>query len=284
MNEYSKYGAFLVFLLLNFGLKAEIPSATKGHLLVSETLYIPLNKTVHIILGEEIQKIDVGSEQVLYHTAHNRIQLKAAQQDFEETNLMVETRKGYAMFILRYADEPPKLFYNYSKLLQKGSDTLEGQETQQQEGAIATQSSTSKYKSKCEQVLQKKRHLRTIGMQEQNVSAELECLLAAKNELYLRIKINNQSSIDYEIDCMRFSVCSAKNKHIKQSYDLSPVYILYEDRPCIEPGTSGVRVIVFKKFTMAKNKRLIVDIREKSGGRRRFFTLTPQELNHAKRF
>lgn len=278
----SKYSAFLVLLFMHFGLNAETPPSPPGQLLVSETLYIPFNKTVHIILGEEIHKIDVGSQDVLYQTAHNRLQLKAAQPEFEETNLMVETSSGYALFLLRYAEAPKKLFYDYSKQFQKGNDTLEQAARQQQSAALANKSSAVKYK--CEQVLKKKRHLRSIGMQAQNVSAELECLLADKNALYFRIKINNESGISYEVDLLGFSVCSVKNKRIEQCYELSPVYSLSADGLCIEQGSSGVFVFVFNKFTLAKPQRFIVDIQEKSGGRRCSFSLTSKELNDAKRF
>lgn len=284
MNVYSKSVCFWVFLLINLGVKAETPLATHGQLLVSEILYIPFNKTVHVILGEQIHKIDVGSQQVFYQTEHNRLQLKAAQPEFEETNLMVETASGYALFILRYAEAPKKLFYNYSKLFQKCDDTLHKAATQQQAGPTASKNSPVNYKSKCEEVVKKKRHLRTIGMEAQNLSAELECLLADKNELYFRIKINNASGIDYEVELLGFSVCSVKNKRIEQCYDLSPVYIFSEACGCIERGTSGVFIIVFSKFTLAKNQRLLVDIQEKSGGRRRSFCLTPKEVNYAKRF
>src|SRR5690606_26501384 len=108
MRQISVIG-LMILLLTNF--KGLAQQAAQS--IPSRPIEIAFSKTTNLVFPFEIKSVDRGSKDVLAQKAggiENVLQLKAARQDFDETNLTVITSDGKLYsFLVNYADNPSAL-------------------------------------------------------------------------------------------------------------------------------------------------------------------------------
>ena len=257
-------------MLLYYDLQAD-------ELILEKRIQVPFNKTVVLVFDQDIVEFDLGSQEVLYKKEKRKVKLKAAVENFEETNLILETYQGkFCLFTLCWHPNPEKIFFSFKlpavdKASQKKSSS-----------ATATHQEDAFYK-KCQLVLKTKRDINTIGEILGSVSIELENILADKDLLFFKITINNNSEIRYDIDVIDFVISNKKKKRINQDESLQPIYSLHPGLVSVPAYCSLQQVLVFKKFTFTHKQRLRIEVRELQGGRSLNFILTTKQLLDAKK-
>lgn len=89
-----------------------------------------------------------------------------------------------------------------------------------------------------------------------------------RNELYIKLRILNNSGVDYQVNFLGFSIVARKKskKSTSQSISLKPLFI-YEGFNTIAAGDSQKAVYVFDKFGIDKNKKIQIELNEKKGER-----------------
>lgn len=225
-------------------------------------LAIAFNRTTSLVFPYAIKSVDRGSQSILAQKAkgvENILQIKAGKEGFEETNLTVITAEGKLYcFLLNYAPQPSvlNLIFGTSKPFVKvalfsSEDHNEG-EVQAYSNAVTVE------KKKVHGIKDKKYGMRF----------RLDGLFIRDNVMYYRIKMENQSNINYDIDQLRFFIRDRKKakRTATQEIEIKPLYVK-NDTPTVKGQSEHTFVFALPKFTIPDQKYLAIQLMEKNGGR-----------------
>jgi conjugative transposon TraN protein len=253
-------GAFM--LLVTFSADAQQAANSRVQSIAPYKLEISCLKTTNIIFPYAIISVDRGSKDVLAQKAkgvENILQVKAAKDCIQETNLSVVTSDGRLnSFILSYVGQPSIL--NYSLVdnpPQSGTIFLSPEKINQAEiQAYARAASTWRK--------------RVTGIKEKDfgIRFQMNGLFVHGDILYCRIRIENKSNINYDIDQLRFFIRDQKkaNRTATQEIEVTPAYI-QDNADKIEAQAGHTIVFALPKFTIPDKKYLAIQLMEKNGGR-----------------
>jgi conjugative transposon TraN protein len=159
-------------------------------------LTITYSKTTSIIFPYAIISVDRGSKDVLAQKAEgvqNVLQVKAAKQNFQQTNLTVITADGKLIsFIVDYAEQPSVLNLSLTNGEKKNSVSILSN--------IANQAEVQEY-AKLASVSKEK--ARGVKDKRFGICVKLNGLFIHDNIMYLRMSIANKTNINYDIDELR---------------------------------------------------------------------------------
>ena len=220
-------------------------------------LSICFQKTTNIIFPYRIEKADIGSGDVIGHKdagLPNVLFLKANRKDFKSTNLSVYTSDGKLYsFLVQYRENPDTLnllFLKNEKSVFTISDSLNE--------AILDSDAVNILREEAFM------HRRTSSQQ---MKVILRGIFISDHLMWFKIEIFNHSEVDYQPEYIRFSI---QDKHTGkrtavQENEKIPVWQTPNDP--IPGQESKTIVYAFQAFTMDKDKKLLIDISEKNGGR-----------------
>lgn len=239
---------------------------------ISDFLDITYSKTTSIVFPYAIHSVDKGSQDVLVQKAkglENVLQVKAARQHFEETNLTVITSDGKLYnFTLCYADNPTKLTYTYSEA-RKGNFLTYSESNDNQQRLV--------YGAELAYHERKKVNYKKT---DNGITLAVTGLFIHNDLIHYRIKIVNDTHISYDIDQLRFFIRDQKKakRTASQEIEILPVWIY---KAIEKVGAKGVAqfVCVLPKFTIPDDKNLIVELIERSGGRHLLLELKNSKTN-----
>ncbi|HET6255891.1 MAG TPA: DUF4138 domain-containing protein [Puia sp.] len=86
--------------------------------------------------------------------------------------------------------------------------------------------------------------------------------------LFFSLKLINRSPLDYDVDSIRFFVAE-KQKGIRSPQrlkELAPIYV-YDSATQVKGYSRVASVIVLQRLTLARHRRLRIEVLEKNGGR-----------------
>lgn len=249
-------------LLLLFSARAQAPKMARLKPIEPHSLEITTSKTTHLIFPVAILSADRGSSDILVQKAkgaENILQVKAAAENFQETNLTVLTVDGQLYsFILNYAAAPTQL-----NMIITGDAPLSNA-VQLSPGHINLPH-IQRQAQKAAEGLSKQRG---IGDKKFGIHFHMNGLFIHEDILYCRLRIENHSPIDYDIDGLRFYIRDQQKvkRTATQEIEITPL-IVYNDAPKIDGGSGRTMVIALSKFTLPDAKYLTVQLLEKGGGR-----------------
>lgn len=245
----------------------------------SDTIQVSFNKTIHIFFDSNVKYFDVGSPDVLIDSATAMVKLKAAIVNFKPTNLTVLTEKGYHHFILTYKENPAQYVY---KITTANPIKETASETKSQES-----NNVIDFESACKQVLAKGATINDIGIVGRKTNFLMKGIFIDSDYLFFVVEIENRSNINYDIDFLKFLTRNNKllntKKYAIQETVLEPVFILNDSINTVDANSSVLKVFVFKKFTIASDKKMFVELWEKGGERQLNFTLDDADILEAKK-
>lgn len=261
-------------LLLTFQVKAQLATFQTD----SRSKIAPLNlaisylKTTNLIFPFTIKSVDRGSAEVLVQKAvgiENVLQVKAAKDSFQQTNLTVITADGFLYsFLLHYSAEPTTLNLQLS-------DRPMGYEPL----AIFTASRDNQEKilTISELVSAKMRTLKGPGANKHDVAMSLMGIFIKDNLLYFQFQLDNNSNISYDIDQFRFFIIDKKKSKRTAAQQLEQVPInIYGNATVLHEQSTQHLVVALEKFTIPDSKNLIIQMGEKNGGRHLSLKVTNQ--------
>jgi len=87
--------------------------------------------------------------------------------------------------------------------------------------------------------------------------------------LFFRLALSNHSHLDYDVDSIRFFMkdSRATKKNAPAIHPLASLYC-YGNTRLIRGKSREESVIVLQRFTLPADKRLVIEVSEKNGGRR----------------
>lgn len=248
-------------------------------------LEVTFDKTVHIIFPAAIRYVDLGSNNIIAGkagTAENILRIKAAIRGFEaETNLAVITEDGsYYTFNVKYAVEPEKLNIEMKDFMHDGIATnrpnnsmdIYLKELGSESPRIVYLINRAIYKTD-------KRIVKHIGSKRFSIQYLLKGIYSNNNLLYLHTSIKNSSNVPFDVDFVRMKIIDkkvAKQTAIQET-------VIYPLRAYNFVSTIGGKqtertVFAIDKITIPNDKKLVIELFEKNGGRNQSFTIENEDL------
>lgn len=251
---------------------------------------VTFDKTTTIIFPSPIKDVDLGSANIIAGRANssdNVLRVKAAIRGFEqETNLSAITEEGsFYTFNIRYADEPVKLniemkdFMHDGDAVNRPNNSLEIylKELGSESPKLVHLIMRSIYHTD-------KRLIKHIGSKRFGIQYLLKGIYSHNNLLYLHTQIKNESNVPFDIDFIRFKIVDkkvAKRTAIQETV-IIPLRA-YNRVTSVYGNSSEKTVFTIEKITIPDDKKLIVELFEKNGGRNQSFTIENEDLVRAEK-
>ena len=227
-----------------------------------KNLHIGYSKTTSIVFPYAIKSIDKGSPDVLMQKAkgvENILLVKAAKQNFNQTNLTVVTADNRLyVFVLNYDEACPDLNIKADNTAVVNGNILFSAENDNQK-------EIEQYASLA---LSKKKRVSGLKRSKFEVKLNVTGIFIHQDILYFRLLLGNSSRINYEIDQLRFFIRDQKKskRTASQEIEILPLYVSASSD--VIPDKSEVSVVyAFGKFTIPEKKYLTIQLIEKNGGR-----------------
>lgn len=253
-------GVFIVFT----SIKVFSQTFTNEKVMVIEPypLAITFYKTSNLIFPYAIKSVDRGSNDILVQKAkgmENILQLKAAKQNFKETNLTVITSDGkFYSYTVIYSDSISALNIQFSN---NGND-------EDVKNLFPESMNDANIQTNAKKIMNEERTVFGVKDKKDGIKIQLLGVYIAEDIIYYQLKLQNHSNINYDIDQFRFFICDQKKlkRTAAQEIEIKPLYI-EANRPAILGKTEQVFVFALPKFTIPDKKVLKVQLMEKNGGR-----------------
>ncbi len=122
--------------------------------------------------------------------------------------------------------------------------------------------------AEAEKVINEKRNIYGIKDKSYGIKMLMDGLFIKDNVLYCRLKLQNNSSINYDIEQLRFFIRDEKKskRTATQELEINPINV-NGDTGAVTAQTEKVFVFALPKFTIPDKKYLAIELMEKSGGR-----------------
>lgn len=235
-------------------------------------------KTTVILFPTAIKSVDRGSKFVLAEKvkdAENVLKLKSERLGLPESNLSVITADGKLYsFIVDDTDNLPYQAIDLRKQEQREKAAIRFADAGLNEVQVRDISARITSLHPFLKVKDKNDQLRF----------ELQGIYMAKDVMFYQFKLSNYSHIDYSLDFSRFYVRDKKKvkRMAIQEQEITPLQ-QYPDTSFTVSGKSHRSIVIaFKKFTIADNKRLAIELFEKNGDRHLAIEMDGDEILKAR--
>jgi conjugative transposon TraN protein len=254
---------------------------------------LTFNKTVHLFFPDDVTYFDIGSDDVLGESKKTILKIAPKIEDFGETNLTVITANNICYtFLLKYSKDINMFNYFLNDTMgrkiegKKVQVSNTGAEIKQEKQAKIEFEKDSGYISVCRSIVKISPSYWNIGASVKKIYLAINNIFVHEDKLYFVISIGNQSNINYDIDFLRMYV--ANKKKIKRSSiqeEIKDPVFTFNWIPEINAKTNDhFMVLVFDKFTIPDNKKLVFELYEKNGGRNISFDVTRDLIAGASAF
>jgi conjugative transposon TraN protein len=211
-------------------------------------LELASNKTTSLIFPFPILHVDRGSLEVLVlqvKDAKNILLVKAGSCALGETNLSVITGDGslYA-FRVSYQAEPLQWVYHLPVL---------NRTSVEMDAAMLLDNAPLSRRLKWERY---------------GITLQVSGIYIRGPVMYWQLRLTNESPIGYDVGSLRFYLRDKKvaKRTAVQEVELAPVYTCGK-LEAVAPHTEAVMIICLNKLTIPDAKELVLELREKDGGR-----------------
>lgn len=251
-------------------------------------LEITYDKTVHVIFPAPVRYVDLGSPNLIAGKAdgaENVIRVKATTRHFrQETNMSVITEDGnFYTFNVKYADEPLLLnvemcdFIHDGESVNRPNNAMEIYLTEldNESPRLARLIMKSVHEND-------KRRIRHIGSKRFGVQFLLKGMYTHSDLLYFHTQVKNTSHVPFDVDFITFKIVDKKvvKRTAMQEQVIYPLRA-YNYVTRVNGRDSECTVFALPKFTIPDDKKLVVEMFEKQGGRHQRFEVVNEDLVRA---
>lgn len=253
---------------------------------------VTFDKTTTLIFPSSIKDVDLGSSNIVAARAQssdNVLRVKAAIRGFEkETNMSVITEEGsFYTFNIRYADEPVKLNIEMKDFMHDGEAVNHPNNSME----IYLKDLGSESPKVVHLIMRSiyhggdKRIIKHIGSKRFGLQYLLKGIYTHNNLLYLHTQIKNESNVTFDIDFIRIKIVDKKltKRTAIQEMIIIPPLRAFNYVTEIPGNSTRQTVFTIEKITIPDNKKLIVELYEKQGGRNQSFTIENADLVRAEK-
>jgi conjugative transposon TraN protein len=217
--------------------------------------------------------------------AENVLRVKAATQGFSmESNLSVITEDGsYYTFNVKYSDEPVKLSVEMADFLHSGNAVNRpGNEIPIYLSDLGNESPYLVRLIMGTVYRNNRKRIRHIGSQNFGIQYILKGLYSHNDLLFFHLQLKNFSTVSFNIDYIVFKIVDKKvaKRTAIQEQVIVPLRS-YNQMTCVAGNGEERTVFTLPKFTVPKDRRLIIELTDRDGGRNQTLTVENSDLVHA---
>lgn len=239
---------------------------------VLDTIYANDTKNVALFFPEPIRQGISGSENFVFTYNREKEQYFGLLQakPGKESNLLVINKNGSIFsYIVRYKAKLSQLNYFIPMSNSIGNEKPIVKDSIQVEPAEnGIDYGTYYYEKFCSYLLDRKQRISGIKKQNEGITLSVENIVFDKEELYFVIQIENNSTLDFDLNFLKFSVETrqkGKRKSLQRLYK-EPIFKWVLPSKIVENETIRF-VYVLPKFSLSSDRRAILELNEKSGER-----------------
>ena len=251
-------------------------------------LEITYDKTVHVIFPAPVRYVDLGSPNLIAGKAdgaENVIRVKATTRHFrQETNMSVITEDGnFYTFNVKYADEPLLLNVEMCDFIHDGESVNRPNNAMEIYLTELDNESPRLVRLIMKSVHENdKRRIRHIGSKRFGVQFLLKGMYTHSDLLYFHTQVKNTSHVPFDVDFIIFKIVDKKvvKRTAMQEQVIYPLRA-YNYVTRVNGRDSECTVFALPKFTIPDDKKLVVEMFEKQGGRHQRFEVVNEDLVRA---
>lgn len=251
-------------------------------------LEITYDKTVHVIFPASVRYVDLGSPNLIAGKAdgaENVIRVKATTRHFrQETNMSVITEDGnFYTFNVKYADEPLLLNVEMCDFIHDGESVNRPNNAMEIYLTELDNESPRLVRLIMKSVHENdKRRIRHIGSKRFGVQFLLKGMYTHSDLLYFHTQVKNTSHVPFDVDFITFKIVDKKvvKRTAMQEQVIYPLRA-YNYVTRVNGRDSECTVFALPKFTIPDDKKLVVEMFEKQGGRHQRFEVVNEDLVRA---
>ena len=251
-------------------------------------LEITYDKTVHVIFPAPVRYVDLGSPNLIAGKAdgaENVIRVKATTRHFrQETNMSVITEDGnFYTFNVKYADEPLLLNVEMCDFIHDGESVNRPNNAMEIYLTELDNESPRLVRLIMKSVHENdKRRIRHIGSKRFGVQFLLKGMYTHSDLLYFHTQVKNTSHVPFDVDFITFKIVDKKvvKRTAMQAQVIYPLRA-YNYVTRVNGRDSECTVFALPKFTIPDDKKLVVEMFEKQGGRHQRFEVVNEDLVRA---
>ncbi|WP_198938432.1 DUF4138 domain-containing protein [Tenacibaculum holothuriorum] len=250
-----------------------------------DTIYANDTKNVALFFPEPIRQGITGSDNFVF--TYNRekeqyfglLQAKPGQ----ESNLLVINRNGSIFsYIVRYKKQLSKLNYFIPLSNSIGNEKPLAIDSIQAETSEKSIDNRTYYHHKfCSYLLNRNQRIGRIKKRNEGIVLSVENIVFDKEELYFVILIENNSTLDYDLNFLNLSIETrqkGKKKSLQRLYQ-EPIYKHSLPSKIVE-GKLIRFVYVLPKFSLSDDRRAILELNEKNGERNIELKISHRYINN----
>ena len=251
-------------------------------------LEITYDKTVHVIFPAPVRYVDLGSPNLIAGKAdgaENVIRVKATTRHFrQETNMSVITEDGnFYTFNVKYADEPLLLNVEMCDFIHDGESVNRPNNAMEIYLTELDNESPRLVRLIMKSVHENdKRRIRHIGSKRFGVQFLVKGMYTHSDLLYFHTQVKNTSHVPFDVDFITFKIVDKKvvKRTAMQEQVIYPLRA-YNYVTRVNGRDSECTVFALPKFTIPDDKKLVVEMLEKQGGRHQRFEVVNEDLVRA---
>jgi hypothetical protein len=253
--------------------------------IVIDTIYANDTKNVALFFPEPIRQGITGADNFIFTYNREKEQYFGLLQakPGKESNLLVVNRDGSIFsYIVRYKKELSKLNY-FIRI----SSSIGNEKPIVTDSVLAdsfeeiVNNRTYYYQKFCSYLLGRKQRIALKRERKSKIILNVESIFFDKEELYFVIQIENNSSLDYDLNFLNLSIETrqkGKRKSLQRLYQ-EPIYT--HNLPSkIAEGKIIRFVYVLPKFSLSNDRRAILELNEKNGERHLELKISHRFINN----
>jgi Domain of unknown function (DUF4138) len=244
-----------------------------------DTVFCDIQNTSYIILAEEVTLVDVGNpDQYAAQIKGNLVFIKPTKKDVPPTTILIKS--GMAIFhgtlVYNKTGKTKPYYYEIKSAAETNTAKKEitnsdaknksGKENPPAEVTLADTS----LKSKVESFRKIKSEIKTLGFLSPHVDAAVTVIRNDENNTYLKLLVNNKSSLPFKLDFISFQYYQDMKKGTFRKSRKAPIDVFPVEEPAIKeiaPGKSEALPYVIPAYALSNNGYLMVLVRESAGDR-----------------
>ena len=206
----------------------------------------------------------------------NIIRMQAVEEKFPETNVSVITEdNAFYTVDVDFSSSPEAFSYVI------GDTTA----TNKKDVAIFNDVEINENDQEriSRRIINSKREIYNLAVRKGSVNFSVWNVYVHNNTLFVRLQLNNKSSINYDIDFIKYYVTDKKlmKKTAMQETVIDP---LFQNgySPAVKSKSKMDWVVAFEKFTIPEDRQFVIEIQEKNGGRHFKFVVPPSDILEAR--
>ena len=250
-----------------------------------DTIYANDTKNVALFFPEPIRQGITGSDNFVFTYNREKEQYFGLLQakPGKESNLLVVNRNGAIFsYIVRYKKQLSKLNYFIPLSNSIGNEKpLVTDSIQVVTSEKNIDNRTYYYQKFCSYLLNRNQRIGRIKKRTQGIVLTVENVVFDKEELYFVIHIENNSTMDYDLNFLNLSI------ETRQKGKRKSLQSLYQEPICkhrlpskIAEGKMVRLVYVMPKFSLSNDRRAILELNEKDGERNIKLNISHRYINN----